>query len=136
MNMKVLFVCRQNAGRSQMAEAFFEHTASGEHHSRSAGTRPAECVHAEVVETMAELGIDVEHRIPRQLSADDIAWADTVVTMGCGDECPVVPETDYADWDLEDPAGKAVDEVRRIRDEIRHRIRALVSDLDARSASP
>lgn len=136
MGTNVLFVCTQNAGRSQMAEAFFEQTADGRGHARSAGTRPAERVHDVVVKAMAEVGLDVAHRIPHRLSTDDIAWADIVITMGCGDECPVVPDTEYADWDLEDPAGKTVDEVRRIRDEVLRRARALVSELDARSAPP
>ena len=133
MATNVLFVCIQNAGRSQMAEVFFEQTANGEHHARSAGTRPAERVHPEVVETMAEVGIDVAHRIPHRLNTDDVAWADVVITMGCGDECPVFPDTEYADWDLEDPAGKTPEEIRHIREEILHRVHALVSELDARA---
>lgn len=115
-----------------MAEAFFELTANGEHHARSAGTRPAERVHPEVVAVMAEVGIDIAHRIPHRLNTDDVAWADVVITMGCGDECPIVPDTEYADWDLEDPAGKAPDEIRHIREEILHRVHALVSELEAR----
>ena len=118
MSKRVLILCTGNSCRSQMAEVFFEQTANGEHHARSAGTRPAERVHPEVVETMAEVGIDVAHRIPHRLNTDDVAWADVVITMGCGDECPVFPDTEYADWDLEDPKHLAPDEFREVRDRI------------------
>ncbi len=116
---KVLFVCVQNAGRSQMAQAFYE-LRRGE--ARSAGTRPADRVHPEVVEVMRERGIDLAGRHPRRLERDDAEWADVVVTMGCGDECPVVVGTRYIDWDLADPAGASLDEVRAIRDEIERRV--------------
>jgi arsenate reductase len=112
---RVLFVCVQNAGRSQMAQALYERLG-GE--ARSAGTRPAEAVHPEVVEAMRELGIDLADRNPKRLDRADAEWADAVVTMGCGDECPYVPGKRYVDWDLPDPAGKDVDAVRAIRDEI------------------
>jgi arsenate reductase len=118
----VLFVCIQNAGRSQMAQALCERLGGS---ARSAGTKPAERVHPEVVDAMAELGIDVEGRVPHELSRDDVEWADVVVTMGCGDACPYVPGKDYMDWELEDPAGKGLDEVRAIRDEIERRVISL-----------
>ena len=118
----VLFVCVQNAGRSQMAQALYERLGGS---ARSAGTNPAERVHPEVVDAMAELGIDVEGRVPHELSRDDVEWADVVVTMGCGDACPYVPGKDYMDWELEDPAGKGLDEVRAIRDEIERRVTSL-----------
>jgi arsenate reductase len=120
--VKVLFVCVQNAGRSQMAEALYRQ-AGGE--ARSAGTRPAEHVHPEVVEAMGELGVDLSARVPQRLERADAEWADVVVTMGCGDECPYVPGKQYVDWQLEDPAGKGLDEVRRIRDEIARRLTEL-----------
>jgi arsenate reductase len=118
----VLFVCIQNAGRSQMAQALYERLGGS---ARSAGTKPAERVHPEVVDAMAELGIDVEGRVPHELSRDDVEWADVVVTMGCGDACPYVPGKDYMDWELDDPAGKGPDEVRAIRDEIARRVISL-----------
>jgi arsenate reductase (thioredoxin) len=127
---RVLFVCVQNAGRSQIAQALFERTAGGRHEARSAGSRPAERVHPEVVEAMRELGIDVARRTPRRLERADLDWADHVVTMGCGDECPVVPGKRYQDWDLADPGGRPLEEVRAIRDEIAERIIGLVEDLD------
>jgi len=126
----VLFVCVQNAGRSQMSQALFERAAVGRHAARSAGTAPAEHVHAEVVEVMAEVGVDVSGRFPRALEVEDAQWADVVVTMGCGDACPVVPGTRYVDWELADPAGRPLDEVRSIRDEIDARVRKLVAELD------
>jgi arsenate reductase len=127
--VNVLFVCVQNAGRSQLAERLFTEAANGRHEARSAGTAPAERVHPEVVEAMAELSLDISDRVPRRLERDDTEWADVVVTMGCGDECPYVPGTRYVDWDLEDPAGKGLDEMRAIRDEIRRRVDALVAAL-------
>lgn len=127
---RVLFVCVQNAGRSQIAQALFERSGDGRHEARSAGSRPAEHVHPEVVEVMRELGIDVAGRTPHGLERADLEWADHVVTMGCGDECPVVPGKRYEDWDLPDPAGRPLDEVRAIRDEIAVRVDGLVSELD------
>jgi arsenate reductase len=111
----VLFVCVQNAGRSQMAQALYE-ARGGE--ARSAGTRPAAHVHPEVAALMPELA----GLIPKQLTREDAEWADLVVTMGCGDECPVVVGTEYLDWALDDPAGKSADEVRAVRDEIARRV--------------
>jgi arsenate reductase len=128
---RVLFVCLHNAGRSQMSQALFERAADGRHEARSAGTTPAERVHPEVVEAMAQLGIDVAGRRPRALSTEDAEWADVVVTMGCGDECPYVPGKRYMDWDLPDPKGRPLDEVVATRDEIDRRVRGLVEELEA-----
>jgi arsenate reductase len=116
--VNVLFVCRQNAGRSQMAQALYESRGGS---ARSAGTTPAERVHPEVVEVMPEL----RGRTPRRLERADAEWADMVVTMGCGDECPVIPGTTYVDWDLPDPAGQDIATVLGIRDEIERRVAEL-----------
>ena len=126
---RVLFVCVRNAGRSQMAEALFSSAAAGAHEARSAGTSPAESVHPEVVSAMREAGVDLAGAVPRRLTEADADWADWVVTMGCGDECPVLPGKRYVDWALEDPAGRPLDEVRRIRDEIARRVDALLAEL-------
>jgi arsenate reductase (thioredoxin) len=128
--MNVLFVCIQNAGRSQMAEALFERAADARHEARSAGSRPAERVHPEVVEVMRERDIELADRTPRGLDRSDLEWAHLVVTMGCGDECPVIPGKRYVDWELADPAGLPLEEVRAVRDEIERRISALLTDLD------
>ncbi len=127
-----LFICLQNAGRSQISHALFERAAAGRHAARSAGTTPADRVHPEVVEAMAEIGIDLSGCVPHGLTEDDARWADVVVTMGCGDECPYIPGRRYVDWDLPDPAGRPLDEVRATRDEIDSRVRALVEELDGR----
>ena len=127
----VLFVCIQNAGRSQMAHALFERDASDRHEARSAGSRPAAHVHPEVVDVMRELGIDVAGREPHKLDSEDMQWADLVVTMGCGDECPFIPGKRYVDWELDDPAGLPIDEVRRVRDDISRRVDELVAELAA-----
>lgn len=132
---RVLFVCKQNAGRSQMSQALFERVANGRHQSQSAGTRPAEHVHPVVVEGMREVGIDVSSKRPQKLSDELGQWADIVVTMGCGDECPYIPGKKYIDWDLTDPAEKSLPEVRAIRDDIGRRVRDLVRELDARPAN-
>ena len=126
----VLFLCHQNAGRSQMSQALFEKAAGGRHSSDSAGTRPANRVHPQVVEVMDEAGIDLSGHIPRKLGREAVERADVVVTMGCGDECPYVPGKRYLDWDLPDPSNRPVDEVRDIRDEIARRIIGLIRDLD------
>ena len=126
---RVLFVCVQNAGRSQMAQTLFQRAAGGSHESRSAGSRPADHVHPEVVEALLEVGIDVSRNLPRKLERSDLEWADNVITMGCGDECPVVPGKGYADWDLEDPAGRPLVEVRAIRDDIGRRVTELLQTL-------
>jgi arsenate reductase len=128
---RVLFVCLHNAGRSQMSQALFEREAGGAHEARSAGTTPGERVHPEVVEAMRELGIDVSGRVPRKLTDDLARWADVVVTMGCGDECPYIPGKRYLDWDLPDPKGRPVEEVRTIRDDVSRRVSELVRELNA-----
>ncbi len=126
----VLFVCLHNAGRSQMSEALFTRAADGRHSARSAGTTPGDRVHPEVVEVMGELDLDLAARTPRKLSNADAEWADVVVTMGCGDECPYIPGRRYLDWELEDPKGRPIEEVRATRDEIGRRITQLLSELD------
>jgi len=125
-----LFVCLHNAGRSQMSAALFERAAGGRHQALSAGTTPADRVHPEVVAVMQEFGIDLSDRTPRTLTGELASQADVVVTMGCGDECPYIPGTRYLDWDLPDPKGRPLDEVRATRDDIAERVRALVEELD------
>lgn len=127
----VLFVCRHNAGRSQISHALFERAARGRHTASSAGTTPVEHVHPEVVVVMRELGIDLADRTPRLLTRDLAEQADVVVTMGCGDECPYVPGKRYIDWEIADPNGRQIDDVRLIRDEIASRVSSLVGELDA-----
>lgn len=126
----VLFVCRQNAGRSQMSEALFSRAAGGRHHALSAGTTPAEHVHPEVVAVMRELDLDLSDRRPRRLTEELAHQADVVVTMGCGDECPFIPGKRYIDWDLPDPSGQPIETVRAIRDTIAAHVTALVAELD------
>jgi protein-tyrosine-phosphatase len=132
-----LFVCLHNAGRSQMSAALFERAAGGRHHALSAGSEadPGGRVHPEVVEVMGELGIDLSGRRPRRLSRELAEQADVVVTMGCGDACPYIPGKRYLDWDLEDPKGRPVGEVRATRDDIERRVRELVAELDAAGGS-
>ena len=125
----VLFVCVHNAGRSQMAAALLVQVAEGRVRVRSAGTAPADDVHPGVVEAMREIGIDLAGARPLRLEDEAVRRADVVITMGCGDACPVYPGTRYEDWDLQDPAGKPLEEVRPIRDEIARRVRALLADL-------
>jgi arsenate reductase len=125
-----LFVCLHNAGRSQMSQALFELAAEGRHGARSAGTTPGEHVHPEVVEVMLEVGIDLADRVPHELTEGDARWADVVVTMGCGDECPYIPGRRYVDWDLPDPKGRPINEVRATRVEIERRVGELVAELD------
>jgi len=127
---RVLFVCLHNAGRSQMSEALFTREAGGRHEARSAGTTPGDRVHPEVVEVMREVGVDLSRRVPHRLSTEDAEWADLVVTMGCGDECPYVPGTRHLDWDLDDPKGRPLAEVRATRREIERRVVELVEELD------
>jgi arsenate reductase len=124
----VLFVCLHNAGRSQMSQALFERGATGGHTALSAGTMPAEHVHPEVVEAMQELGIDLSARRPQLLTRELSEQADIVVTMGCGDECPYIPGKRYIEWNLPDPKGRPLDEVRAIRDDIARRINSLLAD--------
>ena len=132
--MRVLFVCLHNAGRSQMSEALFSRAADGRHEARSAGTEPANRVHPEVVEAMGEIGIDLSGRTPRRLERADAEWADVVVTMGCGDACPYIPGKRYVDWELDDPAGRPIEEVRATRDEIERRVTELLAELDEAQA--
>ena len=120
--MKVLFVCVENAGRSQIAQALYERRG-GE--ARSAGSRPASELHRVVVEALGEVGIDVSGRTPRALRHEDVEWADLVVTMGCGDACPVLPGKEYLDWNLADPAGLCLEEVRELRGVIEQRVSSL-----------
>jgi arsenate reductase (thioredoxin) len=133
--VRVLFLCIGNQGRSQMAHAFLERL--GGHEVRSAGSRAGKELHPEVVEAMAELGIDLSDRRPRQLEPEaDAAWADVVVTMGCGDVCPVLPGKSYVDWGIEDPIGEPLEKVREIRDGIARKVEELATGLDpARSPS-
>ena len=132
----VLFVCRQNAGRSQMSRALFERRAEGRHTADCAGTSPAPAIHPRVEEALAEVGVDVAASEPRLLTRELAEKADLVVTMGCGDECPYIPGKRYLDWDLADPAGQPLDAVRRIRDEIDTRVGVLVSELDRSPGLP
>jgi arsenate reductase len=127
---RVLFVCLHNAGRSQMSEALFTRAAGGRHDSRSAGTTPGKGVHPEVIEAMGELGFDLSTNRPKKLTHIDAEWADLVVTMGCGDECPYIPGKRYIDWNLPDPKGQPVEAVRETRDEIARRVEGLVEELD------
>jgi protein-tyrosine-phosphatase len=133
---RALFVCLHNAGRSQMSAALFERAAGGRHQADSAGTTPAERVHPEVVEVMRELGIDLADRKPQRLVRAAAERADVVVTMGCGDECPYIPGKRYLDWDLPDPRGRPLEEVRATRDEIMRRVEALVAELDRPPQAP
>jgi arsenate reductase len=119
---RVLFVCVQNAGRSQLAQALYE-LRGGE--ARSAGSQPADEIHEAVAEALEEIGVDVSGRTPKALTRDDVEWADLVVTMGCGDACPVVPGTQYVDWNLADPAGLCLEEVRELRADIERRVAEL-----------
>ncbi len=125
----VLFVCVHNAGRSQMAAAWLAHLAGDAVEVRSAGSAPADQVNPAAVEAMREVGIDIAAAQPKILTTDAVEASDVVITMGCGDTCPVFPGKTYLDWDLEDPAGKGVESVRPIRDEIRSRVQRLVEEL-------
>ena len=126
---RVLFVCLHNAGRSQMSKALFERGAGGRHEADSAGTEPAERVHPEVVDAMRELDVDLSGRTPQKLSDELAERADVIVTMGCGDACPYIPGKRYVDWDLPDPKGLPLHEVRALRDDIAHRTEALLTEL-------
>jgi len=129
----VLFVCLHNAGRSQMSQALFEQAAAGRHRALSAGSvaDPDGRVHPQVVDVMREVGIDLAGRRPQRLTTELAEEADVVVTMGCGDSCPFIPGKRYVDWELPDPKGRPLEEVRATRDEIRRRVRGLVDELDA-----
>ncbi len=126
----VLFVCLHNAGRSQMSQALFERAAAGKHTALSAGTTPAKHVHPEVIQVMRELDIDLSDCRPQLLTRQLAEQADVVITMGCGDECPYIPGKRYTDWDLPDPKGHSIPEVRAIRDEIASRVSDLLIELD------
>lgn len=126
---EILFVCVHNAGRSQMAAALLDKHAEGRVHVRSAGSTPAEEIHAGVRAALDEIGLDVSKEFPKPLTDEVVRAADVVITMGCGDACPVYPGKRYLDWELPDPAGKPVEEVRAIRDEIDKRVRALLDEL-------
>ncbi len=127
---EVLFVCVHNAGRSQMAAGFLRHLAGDRVMVRSAGSMPADRVNPAVVEVMAERGIELGDVTPKKLSTDQVAASDVVVTMGCGDACPIMPGKRYLDWELADPAGRGVAEIRPVRDEIERLVRDLLADLD------
>jgi arsenate reductase len=126
---EVLFVCVENAGRSQMAAGLLDKLAAGRVHVRSAGNEPAERINPAVREAMAEVDVDLEREFPKPLTDEAVSAADVVVTMGCGDACPIYPGKRYEEWELDDPAGQDLDGVRRIRDEIRRRVEALQSEL-------
>ncbi|WP_410631236.1 arsenate reductase ArsC [Amycolatopsis sp. cmx-4-83] len=128
---EVLFVCVHNAGRSQMAAALLAHHADGAVDVRSAGSAPAESINPAVRDAMAELGLDLSQEVPKKLTTDAVEAADVVITMGCGDACPIFPGKRYLDWQLEDPAGQGVEAVRPIRDEIDRRVRQLLAELRA-----
>ena len=126
---EVLFVCAHNAGRSQMAAALLDSHAAGRVTVRSAGSVPADTINPAVVAAMSEVGLDLSHKRPKPLTEDAVRAADVVITMGCGDACPIYPGKRYLDWELDDPAGKTVEQVRPIRDEIDRRVRALLAEL-------
>jgi arsenate reductase (thioredoxin) len=131
----VLFVCVHNAGRSQMAAGLLHHHAKGRVHVRSAGSTPAEEINPAAVAAMAEIGIDLSKEFPKPLTTEVVEAADVVVTMGCGDACPVFPGKRYLDWELDDPSGRSLEEVRVIRDEIDRRVRVLLDSLVAHAES-
>ena len=128
---EVLFVCIHNAGRSQMAAALLDHHAQGRVRVRSAGSEPADKVNPAVVQALAEIGLDISKEFPKPLTDDAVRAADAVITMGCGDACPVYPGKRYLAWQLADPAGKPIEEVRPIRDDIDRRVRELLDELVA-----
>ena len=128
---EVLFVCTHNAGRSQMAAALLDHQAAGRVRVTSAGSQPADRLNPAVVQAMAEIGLDISREFPKPLTNEKVKAADVVITMGCGDACPIYPGKRYLDWDLADPAGLDLPAVRPIRDDIEQRVRALVAELTA-----
>lgn len=132
---EVLFVCVHNAGRSQMAAVLTSHLSGGRVHVRSAGSTPASEINPRVVQAMSELGLDLSQEFPKPLTDDFVRAADVVITMGCGDACPVYPGKKYVDWEVQDPAGEPIEEVRRIRDDIASRVRALLSNLGVEAAA-
>jgi len=128
---QVLFVCVHNAGRSQMAAAFLSRLGDGRVDVRSAGSTPAEEIHPVVVRAMEEVGVDLSSERPKRIDDEVVRESDVVITMGCGDACPIYPGKRYEDWQVEDPSGRSLDEVRAIRDDIERRVSELVSDLSA-----
>jgi arsenate reductase len=128
--VNVLFVCLHNAGRSQMSAALFTRVADGRHTAESAGTTPGDRVHPEVVEAMREVGIELADKVPQLLTTELAENADVVVTMGCGDACPYIPGKRYIDWQLPDPKGRPIEDVRRLRDDIDRRVTVLARELD------
>jgi arsenate reductase (thioredoxin) len=132
---EVLFVCVQNAGRSQMAAALLDHYAEGRVHVRSAGSAPADEINPDVVTAMFELGIDVSKEFPKPMTDEVVEAADAVITMGCGDACPIYPGKRYEDWEVDDPAEADLDGVRRIRDDIGDRVRTLLAEVTTPAAS-
>jgi arsenate reductase (thioredoxin) len=133
---EVLFVCTHNAGRSQMAAALLDHQAAGRVYVTSAGSQPADQLNPAVVAAMAEIGLDIAREFPKPLTNDKVRAADVVITMGCGDACPIYPGKRYEDWNLPDPAGLPVEQVRPIRDDIGRRVQALLAELDGRAEPP
>jgi arsenate reductase (thioredoxin) len=131
---EVLFVCTHNAGRSQMAAALLDHEAAGRVRVTSAGSQPADQLNPAVVAAMAEIGLDISREFPKRLTSDKVQAADIVITMGCGDACPVYPGKQYLDWELPDPAGLTLAEVRPIRDEIGRRVKALLAAIESKPA--
>jgi arsenate reductase len=132
---EVLFVCVQNAGRSQMAAALLDHYADGRVHVHSAGSEPADQVNPAVVEAMSELGVDLSKEFPKPMTDEAVRAADTVITMGCGDACPIYPGKRYEDWEVDDPAEADLEGVRRIRDEISQRVRTLLDEVAPESGA-
>jgi len=132
MTPSVLFVCVHNAGRSQMAAGLLTHLAGDRIEVRSAGTQPADQINPAAVSAMAEIGIDITAATPKVLTPESVETSDVVITMGCGDTCPYFPGVSYRDWKLDDPAGQPVEVVRRIRDDIAERVRALIDELTPR----
>ena len=128
----VLFVCVHNAGRSQMAAGFMRELSRGSVRVLSGGSEPADSINPVAVEAMAEDGIDIADAVPSILDVEDVREADYVITMGCGDACPVFPGKRYEDWELEDPAGKGLDTVRRVRDDIKSRVETLLTEIETR----
>jgi arsenate reductase (thioredoxin) len=127
---EVLFVCVHNAGRSQMAAGFLDRLGRGRVRVRTAGSEPADGINPTVVDSMDEVGIDLSKEFPKPLTDEAVQGADVVITMGCGDACPIYPGKRYEDWELEDPSGKDIEAVRRIRDEIKQRVEELVAGLE------
>ncbi len=132
----VLFVCVHNAGRSQMAAGWLQHLGGARVEVRSAGSAPGDAVNPAAVQAMAEVGVDISGGIPKVLTTEAVEASDVVITMGCGDTCPIYPGTRYEDWELEDPAGQGVEAVRPIRDEIRRRVVDLLESLGVAPAAP